>query len=260
MLNIENIKIIINKYIDNYDITNEKIKLKKEHIIRTSNLCFKIAKELKLSNEEIKIAEVIGLLHDIGRFEQIKIYNTFNDKESIDHATMGIKVLFEDKLIDKLDIDKKYYNIIKVAIINHNKNNIEGKLTEKEKLFCKIIRDADKLDIFNIMCSSEFETCFWYNNFNYIKPSFKIIIEYILFHQLNYKHIKNNIDIIIKNYALIYDFNFKYSYQYMIENKYLDILSNIINNKFNSPKVNKLTSKLLNDCNKYINKRINYGN
>lgn len=260
MLNIENIKIVINKYIDNYDITNEKIKLKKEHIIRTSNLCVKIAKELKLTNEEIKIAEVIGLLHDIGRFEQIRVYNTFNDKESMDHAKLGIKVLFEDGFIDKLNIDRKYYKSIILAILNHNKNNIDSNMTDKDRLFCKIIRDADKLDIFNIMCSDEFETCFWYDDFNYVNPSFRIILEYNLFHKLNYKYIKSNVDLIIKNYALIYDFNFRYSYRYILDKKYLDTLTSLTNEKFNSVRVTKLSNRLLNDCNKYMNKRINYGN
>lgn len=260
MLNINSIKKEINKYIDNYDIENDKIKLKKEHILRTSNLCVCIAKDLKLDKEDIALAEVIGLLHDIGRFEQIRIYNTFNDKKSVDHAEMGIKVLFEDKLIDKLNIDKKYYRTIHLAILNHNKNSIEDNITEKDRLFCKIIRDADKLDIFNIMCSDEFETCFWYDSFNYINPSFMILLEYRLFHKINYKYIMSNIDLIIKNYALIYDFNFNYSYKYMLDNKYLDILTCLTNEKFNSIKVTKISNRLLKNCNKYMKKRIKYGN
>ena len=54
---------------------------------------------LNLSEEDILLAELIGLLHDIGRFEQIKNYHTFLDKESIDHAEYGNKILFEDDLI-----------------------------------------------------------------------------------------------------------------------------------------------------------------
>lgn len=259
MFNINSTKNEINKYINNYDLSNEKIRLKKEHIVRTAKLCTNIAKNLKLNDEDTYLAEVIGLLHDIGRFEQIRIYNTFNDKSSIDHAKMGIKVLFEDNLINKLNIDKKYYNTIKIAILNHNKNNIENNISKKDKLFCQIIRDADKLDIFNIMCSNEFETCFWYDNFDYTKPSFMILLEYTLFHKLNYKYIKNNIDLIIKNYTLIYDLNFNYSYKYMLDNKYLDTLTNLTNKKFNSIKVTKLSNKLLKKCNKYMNKRIKHG-
>ena len=43
--------------------------------------------------------------------------------------------------------DIEYDEIIKKAIHNHNKLLIEEGLTKEEELFCKIIRDADKLDI-----------------------------------------------------------------------------------------------------------------
>lgn len=258
MINIKFIKNELNKYIDGYDLSNDKIKLKKEHIFRTAKLCVGIARDLNLSKDDVKLAEVIGLLHDIGRFEQIRVYNTFNDRESMDHAKLGIKVLIEDGFIDRLDIDKKYYRTIILAILNHNKNNIDSDMTDKDRLFCKIIRDADKLDIFNIMCSDEFETCFWYDDFNYVNPSFMIILEYNLFHKLNYKYIKSNVDLIIKNYALIYDFNFRYSYRYMLDKKYLDTLTNLTNDRFNSVRVTKLSNRLLSRCNKYM-KRIGYG-
>ena len=89
------------KYVNNYDLTKEKIILKKNHSIRVMNLCVKYAKKLGFNDEDISLAKVIGLLHDIGRFEQLKQYDSFEDEKTIDHASLGVKILFCDGLIEK---------------------------------------------------------------------------------------------------------------------------------------------------------------
>lgn len=62
---------------------------------------------LGLDQDEIDLASLIGLLHDIGRFEQLKRYNCFIDSKTIDHALLGVQILFDDNLISKFDIDQK---------------------------------------------------------------------------------------------------------------------------------------------------------
>ena len=84
-------------YVKSYDIQNDKIKLKVEHIERVSQIAKKLATKLELNKEDVALAELIGLLHDIGRFEQIKRYNTFNDKKSVNHGEFGVHILFNQK-------------------------------------------------------------------------------------------------------------------------------------------------------------------
>lgn len=134
-------------YVSNYDLNNIKIKLKYDHSIRVMNLMIKYAKELGFASYEVELASVIGLLHDIGRFEQLKEYDSFNDKETIDHANLGVKLLFEDNLIKKFWSNKNDYELIKFAIKNHNKLNIEKCNNEKFLKYAKLIRDTDKIDI-----------------------------------------------------------------------------------------------------------------
>ena len=67
-------------YTNSYDLSNFNIKRKVDHSLRVMELCKIIAENLNLDVEDIKLAELIGLLHDIGRFEQMKVYNTFNDR------------------------------------------------------------------------------------------------------------------------------------------------------------------------------------
>ena len=135
------------KYTNNYDLTNFQIKRKIDHSLRVMDLIRTIAESLNLSQEEINIATLIGLLHDIGRFEQMKVYKTFNDEKSIDHGDLGVEILQKDNYIRNYIKEEEYDNIIFTAIKNHNKFIIEEGLDYKKILFSKLIRDADKLDI-----------------------------------------------------------------------------------------------------------------
>ena len=95
------VKNVFKKYTDNYDISDEKIKLKVDHTYRVAALSERIACSLGLGDDDTNLAWLIGMLHDIGRFEQLKNYGTFSDAESIDHAHYGVELLFEDGLIEK---------------------------------------------------------------------------------------------------------------------------------------------------------------
>ena len=147
MLDLEKCKDEFLKYTEKYNLSNEKLKRKQLHSLRVMQKSRIIAQSLKLSEEEIQIATLIGLLHDIGRFEQYTKYNTFSDHNSIDHAELGIRILQENNYIKNYIEDENWINIILIAIKNHNKYKIEKGLNKKKELFCKIIRDADKADI-----------------------------------------------------------------------------------------------------------------
>ena len=145
-------------YVKKYDIKDEKIRLKIEHTYRVCELCEKIALSLKLNKSEIDIAWLTGLLHDIGRFEQVKTYGTFNDAISVNHAKLGAdilfnkgsEILFKDGNIRDFIYDKSEDDLIKIVIESHNKHRIPENISERYKTFCNILRDADKVDIFKV--------------------------------------------------------------------------------------------------------------
>ena len=155
MININKARKIFEEYVNNYDLSDGKIALKYNHILRVAEISKNIAISLNLPEEDVKLAELIGFFHDIGRFEQVKKFNTFVDKDSINHGEYGVKVLFEDNLIEQFDVDKKYYGTIKNAVLNHNRKAIEDGLSERDLLHCKIIRDSDKLDIFYVLLTDK---------------------------------------------------------------------------------------------------------
>ena len=259
---IDSIKIRneFKKYISNYNPENPKIKLKISHIERVANNSIEIAKKLNLSDEEIQLAEAIGIFHDIGRFEQVRIANTFSDKNSnINHAELGIKVLFENNLIRQFIEEHKYDKIIKLAVLNHNKSeieNIENKLSEKELLFSKIIRDADKLDILYSLTFEKFEDIFWYDSFNQTKINQNVINNFNQFKLIDYKNVNNNADQILIFYAYIFNLYFKPSMRIVIDNKYLDIFTKRVKENFKSENIHNQVNSILEVAKNYLNSMI----
>lgn len=134
-------------YVNNFDLNDKRVLLKLDHSKRVRDLSLKYARILNYNEADIKLAEFIGLYHDIGRFNQIKEYQTFNDSISIDHGLEGIRVLFDEGLIDKFNFDDYEKEIIKFAIKNHNQFEIEETDDERKLMHAKLIRDTDKTDI-----------------------------------------------------------------------------------------------------------------
>ena len=84
------------EYVNRFDKSNRLISLKFEHTFRVADISKDIAKSLGLDEEQIKLAYIIGILHDIGRFKQATENNCYSDKQGIGHAKMGDIILFEE--------------------------------------------------------------------------------------------------------------------------------------------------------------------
>ena len=147
MIDLEKAKNEFIKYTNNYDLTNSHITRKIYHSLRVMEVSKKIAENLNLNKEQIDLATLIGLLHDIARFEQRRRYGNYYDKKSVDHGDLDVELLVENNFIRNFIETDKYDDIIKVAIKNHNKYEIEP-LEGESLLQAKIIKDADKIDIF----------------------------------------------------------------------------------------------------------------
>lgn len=227
MINIKKSKDEFMKYTNNYDIENENIDRKIYHSLRVMEISKKIATNMGLGNEQIELATLIGLLHDIGRFEQFKIYQTYSDLESIDHGDLGADILKQNNFIRNFIKESKYDEIILKSIQNHNKYKIADDLNKEEKLFCKIVRDADKIDILY-----EAIEIFWKNGREEIQND--LISDKVYNEFLNKKPIKkdknmkkNGIDKLVLMLAFVFDINFHESLEIL---KKEDYLNKILNN------------------------------
>ena len=237
MIEIERVRKEFIRYSKNFDLKNKNIMRKFHHSFRVMEFATEIAKSLNLSEEDIKLATTIGLLHDIGRFEQWTEYETYYDSKSIDHADFGYKILFTDDFINHFVEDEEEKKIILIAIKNHNKYKIEDGLSERELLMAKIIRDADKLDIMK-------EQGMITKNIDFINPE---LLEAFDKKELCYNELINDeVDNILRMLSFVYDLNFKYSYEYLINNNIIQDKIHLISCYYDNEKLLKdLENKLL---------------
>jgi hypothetical protein len=124
---------------------NENLRLKECHTHRVCEETRLLAAALKLDENDARIAETIALLHDVGRFEQFKTYRTYKDPTSEDHATIAMRVLRQERVLERLEARERGW--IERAVEYHNKKTLPEGLDEKTTLFARLIRDADKIDI-----------------------------------------------------------------------------------------------------------------
>lgn len=211
-------------YLENYDMNDDKVKLKAVHTYGVVKAADYLASSLHLNEEDASLAKLIALLHDIGRFEQTKMSSDVYDvadKMFFDHAEYGVKILFDENMIRKFLEDKKYDDIIYKAIKNHNKLAIEDGLNEQELLHAKLIRDADKLDNFRVKLTESFKVLLGTDDTELI---FNDTISDSVYNQFMNKSLVNISD--QKTYldrwstyiAFIFDMNFDESLKYIKEN------------------------------------------
>ena len=127
----------------------QNIEMKEKHTLRVCDEILALGEELELHNGDLSLAEVLALFHDIGRFEQYGRYRTFVDRDSEDHAALGVKILKENEVLAGLDEPTR--NLILRSISYHNRATLPQEETEECLFFTKLLRDADKLDIWKVV-------------------------------------------------------------------------------------------------------------
>ena len=143
-------KQVFEEYLDGYDRENDKVKLKIIHTYGVVAQSAELAKRMQLSPEDSELARIIALLHDIGRFEQLKRFDSFLP-ETMDHAAYGVKVLFEEGMIRRFLPEDTWDEIIRTAIARHSDFKLDETLLKKTAgqdsgertvLHAKLIRDT----------------------------------------------------------------------------------------------------------------------
>ena len=222
MINYEKVLEQFKRFVQQFDGNDKQINLKISHSYHVADLAVKLGKRLELEKEEIMLAKVIGLLHDVGRFIQYQKAHSYCDlKTKIDHAAVGVDYLFKENHIEDFGIDKKYHQIIRIAILNHNKLKIENGLKEKELFFSKLIRDIDKIDIFRVNAV--------YFDFKYDSTLTKEVKKEFEEQELvNRSIIESKSDDIVSALSFIYDINFKESFELLNETDNLELYLGII--------------------------------
>ena len=233
-----------NEYIKQYDMEDPDINYKYYHSYRVMENMEVLSRKLNMTEKDIHLAKVIGLLHDIGRFEQDKLFDSFKDTK-MDHGDYGVIVLKETNLLDEVNIDKEDYEVVYKAIDNHNQFKINEGLTERELLYAKLIRDADKLDILYALGSNKYDV------FKQGTGSISKEMEqdFLNGKPTNTRYIKSTNDSIVFYLCYVYDLNYKETYEILNKEKYYDKIYERFNNK-------EIFEPYIKQINNYIKERI----
>ena len=216
-------KFLLSSLHDNYPIA-----LKIVHCQRVRREAVMLGKSLNLSGNDLRIAEAAGLLHDIGRFEQYKKYKTFVDSVSVNHAEYGVQLLQEIAIL-KTFPEKEENRILK-AISYHNRLSLPTHEDDDVLLLAKILRDADKLDIWRVFIKH-----------NHLKkeeqnktvdldlpdtPTYseKALADIISKQNVDYRHVVNKNDFALMRLGWIYDVNFPQTFREILKRNYLALI------------------------------------
>jgi putative nucleotidyltransferase with HDIG domain len=258
MINIENSKKELINHVHNLELNNPRVEMKIGHVIRVAENCKKIAVDLSLTEEQIQLAELIGLLHDIGRFEQYIIFNeetkVVDNIKKFDHGEAGVEVLKKDDYIRKYIDEDIYDNVIYTAIYEHNKYELAKGLSKEEELFSKIIKDADKLDL--IYESNEI---YWKDSERIKQVEEGKLSEKMLkdFYECKLADSRNKIsetDQILRFASFIFDINFPCSFKILKENDNIGKMIDRFNYQVPNTREEMMNVKKI--ANEYINKRV----
>lgn len=156
-------------YVAAYDAANPRIALKVEHTLHVMELCERIARETGFTPAGVDLAWLCGMLHDIGRFEQLRRWDTFSDAASTSHAALGVEVLFGSEnhesgagatgIIHRfIDSNDELEEVIRAAVGFHSDYRLPEDLDVRTRALCDVVRDADKLDILRVASTDTVET------------------------------------------------------------------------------------------------------
>lgn len=260
MIDIEKAKIAFKVFLNQYeDKEHVSFNLKVVHTYHVAKNAKEIAEKLKLNQEDIELAELIGLLHDIGRFEELKVTKELNSVK-YDHTLHGSKMLFENGMIRNFIEDNQFDEIIKNAIENHSRLAIKEGLDERTLLHSKIIRDADKLDNYRVKKDEKIEAIFP------TRVSKKEDMENSLLSDKVYETVINKrcvdihdrvtpLDFWVCILAFTFDLNFDVTYKIVKENDYINVL--IDRFVYRDKETKGRMENIRQIVNKYIDKKIN---
>jgi putative nucleotidyltransferase with HDIG domain len=232
--NVASLKTWFSDYVQTFKYDDpalqQNIDLKEKHTKRVCREILTIGRQLGLNEEELNMAEATALLHDVGRFEQYDRYRTFSDRISEDHAELGIRLLEQKGILDNLDHYTK--ELIICTIRSHNKAELPKDKSESCLFFTKLLRDADKLDIWRLLIGYYYKRNDKINSTLTLDlpdtPGFSVEVCYDLQNRsiVNLRNVKNLNDFKLLQIGWIFDVNFKPTTDYIKKHRYLEKLRN----------------------------------
>jgi hypothetical protein len=283
-LDRKKVEKVFSDYANNYDLSDVKIHLKAVHTYHVAENADRIAESIGLERPDRDLAWLLGMLHDIGRFEQLRQYHTFTDGISVNHAMLSADILFgkdhfkaDDKkdresnrpigclpddasskqapLIRSFIDDPSKDPLIEKAIRLHNVFRLPVDLTEREQTYCDILRDADKIDIFRVNVETPRTEIYDLTEEEFLTSDLSDeVFQSVMDHQNVLRRPGlTAIDKIVSHFALVYGLVYRESIVLTKEQGYLD---QMLQTTSENLKTEEKLSKIRDEIRKYMEERI----
>lgn len=280
MIDIAKARTEFEKYLDGFDRENDKIRLKIIHTNEVVRCAGEIAQRMNLPPEDRELAGVIALLHDIGRFEQVKLYNSF-EPATMDHARFGVQLLFGQEdlvpcqdLSEKNDAGKTYPyrhkpgkeqpwirrfvvsdrwdDIIRTAIGCHSDYSLGEIEDERTLLHARLIRDADKLDNCRVKLVDDMQVLLSMDKEEVGKQNITDLVYKTCRNHLSVRSADRitKMDYWVSYIAYFFDINFKETFQIIREQDYVNRIIDRI--PYTNPDTRKKMEELRCVVNRYV--------
>jgi putative nucleotidyltransferase with HDIG domain len=242
---VVNLKKWFLAYVRTFECKDQQIQVgitfKKKHSIRVVNEIRRIGQQLNLNERDLRLAEVVAILHDVGRFEQYARYRTFSDTHSVNHAQLGARIIRESGVIRQWP--DSLQDLVVHAVLHHSLAELPSNGARAPVFFSKLLRDADKLDILKLVTryilpvrdgreggveSSLPDT-----------PGISEQVQDDLSQQriVAVEHVKNLNDLILFRLGWVYDINFHPTFRRIKEKRYFEMIRGCLPN---SPEVDEI--------------------
>jgi hypothetical protein len=189
-----------------------------------------LADSLELSENEKNTAEVIALFHDIGRFWLL--LQDQAERNKYNHAQASIQFLITNDTFISLDESVKN-NFIEI-IQNHHLPEILKKDNDSQFFFIRLLRDADKLDLWRSTTDNLVDNKKRLNLNRELGLSDKPAITEPFCRNILERSIgdKNGIvtfsDFLIYQMSWVFDLNFKKSFQLLNQKQYMRLYYDVL--------------------------------
>lgn len=223
-------EMYIQQFCTGVERIDSAICLKVKHTKDVMREILEIADTLQLDAEHCYLAEIVAILHDIGRFEQYIRYHTYSDQRSEDHAKLGLEVIAHTGVISRLSMDEQ--ELIRNVVYYHNRASLPHSDDQKFLLLLKLLRDADKISILQVV-TEHYAGLNRNNAINLGLPDTPEISEKIVRCILDRKIANVNDMRTVNDFKLlqvswVFDINFSRTYQIFKQRSYIDKLSSTL--------------------------------
>ncbi len=207
---------------DNGDL-HPFIELKVKHSARVAEDAKGLAEDLSWTSADTNSAEAAGWLHDIGRFSQFMEFGTFHDAESVNHGERGWEIVQQSDVLSALNGRDR--ECILDGIRYHNSKTIPKNLAGENLAFVRLIRDADKLDIFRVVHDAIEQDGFqelpeMLPQVALDGPTSPRVVQDLQKHQsCSFENVKSLADFLLMQISWIYDINYGPTFKRIAERK-----------------------------------------